>query len=570
MILYVGASLYHVLCFSIHKILYRPEEEAILVIGDNIFSKSGMPQLKQDIEKTNLFSRVVVLKFIEGAYTNPYRIKPSSPKEQIERYIAYNEIWVEDWLEKVKISIEEITEFNSAIDHRHLGLYLLSKQIPYQYFEDGNGLLSREEVQMEFHKKAQYASYAVVQHLHALGNNEVVTKKYANAGAQVDGFHDEKMEDFHVIHLFESLSQKDQRLLLQMFHAKRLSLPVGSRPILYLTRYVKYLQNPTMEHHRFLSSMILDLFAQGAPVIIKPHPRDFSGQYREMFPDAVVLPKQFPSELLPFIYEGKYEKIITTGSTAIDALSEYSKERWKLDIEFEQKFYAIYSYVAAVQFIKYLFPEIQPEEIGVSGCCMELLNPLCRQFLGFEISKDRGRESIYQIMLVDEIKEHQDWTLNAKSVCYLNTLWDFRFADGYSDIFEHLFYLNVSVRKRSEAAVGEEKESALFVQTDDKEIAEKLEYFYFKHTFWRSGMVMFLGNDTKERQEYMKIWAEIFWIKCSEEREKEHWEIPQIPRLRRRISQKDMEAMSQRLIAVKKRRREKNESYGVGSDEIKE
>ena len=50
MVLYVGASLYHVLCFSVHKLLHHRKEEAVLVVGDNIFSKSGMDELKKDIE----------------------------------------------------------------------------------------------------------------------------------------------------------------------------------------------------------------------------------------------------------------------------------------------------------------------------------------------------------------------------------------------------------------------------------------------------------------------------------------------------------------------------------------
>lgn len=461
-----------------------------------------------------------------------------------------------------------VTEFNSAIDHRHLGLYLLSKKIPYQYFEDGNGLLSREEVQVEFHKKAQYASYAVAQHLHALGRSDVVTKKYANQSAQVKGFHDDKMEDFHVVHLFRSLPKQDQEILLGMFHAEKLSIPEGKSPVLYLTRYVKYLQKPTMRNHEFLSSMILDLFAQDAPIVIKPHPRDFSGRYSQMFPDAFVLPKQFPSELLPFLYEGRYAKIITTGSTAIDALSEYSDELIKLDVDFEHKFYAIYSYVAAVQLVKQLFPGIRPDEIGTYGCSKALLHPLCRQFLGFELSKSEKSQKSYRVVLADEIYKGEGEIPKADCVLYLNTCQDYGFADHCPEIFENLHYINISVRKRNRDSVGEEKEIGLFVQTDSKTITKQLEYLYFKYTFLRTGIVMFLGNDTKERQQYMKILAEILWWKCRGEQEKEVIGFPEIPRLRRRVSKKDVEAMSQLLVAVKKRR-EKSESHSICTYEIK-
>ena len=60
MILYVGASLYHILCFSIHKIMNHPKEKALLVIGDNIFSKSGMKELKKDLEEAQIFDQIEI------------------------------------------------------------------------------------------------------------------------------------------------------------------------------------------------------------------------------------------------------------------------------------------------------------------------------------------------------------------------------------------------------------------------------------------------------------------------------------------------------------------------------
>ena len=91
MILYVGASLYHILCFSIHKIMNHPKEKALLVIGDNIFSKSGMKELKKDLEEAQIFDQIEILKFIEGAYSNPYKITKNSDEERIDQYIRYNE-----------------------------------------------------------------------------------------------------------------------------------------------------------------------------------------------------------------------------------------------------------------------------------------------------------------------------------------------------------------------------------------------------------------------------------------------------------------------------------------------
>ena len=42
-----------------------------------------------------------------------------------------------------------------------------------------------------------------------------------------------------------------------------------------------------------------------------------------------------------------------------------SRNRCKLDIEFENKVYAIYQYTAAVLFVREMFPNLKKDEIGV-------------------------------------------------------------------------------------------------------------------------------------------------------------------------------------------------------------
>lgn len=566
MILYVGASLYHILCFSIHKLLCHPKEETILVIGDNIFSKSGMTELYKDIKVSNIFQRVEILKFIEGAYKNPVKLKEGATPEMIDRFIEHNTQWIEQWLAAQKLDLSKVLEFNSAIDHRHLGLYLLAQKIPYQYFEDGNGLLSRKEIQLDFHKKAQYASYAVTKRLYALGQSEYVTKRYANVSAQVPGFLDHKMEDFNVVKLFRKLNEQDQKRILHMFHVKPLKFSKEKKPVLYLTRYVRYLQEPTMENHHFISAMILDLFAEDSPVVIKPHPRDFSGRYRELFPDAVVLEKQFPSELLPIIHSGTYKKIITTGSTAIDAFADYTKEMIKLDVEFENKIEHIYRYIGVILAIKKLFPKIKPEEIGAVGCVREFLDPLCRCFLGFVVPKDFNRDKHYQILLADDIEEKLP---HAKCICYLNTKQDYRFANFHPEVFCDMEYINISIEKISERSCGKRKEDALLFYTKDKECKEKIRFLYLKHTFKRTGVVMFLGNFSLERKKYMKILSEILCLGCQKERHRtvEEHITCRIPKAKKHVTKQDLQSVEKLLAAIKLQRKENYENNSICSHE---
>lgn len=562
MILYIGASIYHILCFSLHKLIYHPQEEAVLVICDNIFSKSGMEELKADIDKAEIFSRTLILHYIEGAYNNPYVLKETSGAEQIDHYIAWNEQWIEQWMEQNQLDISNVAEFNTAIDHRHFGLYLLSKKISYQYFEDGNGLLSRKQVQMEFHKKSQYASFAVTKRLHALGNSSYVTKRYANASAQVPGFYDEKMEDFNVIMLFAGLKEEEQKRILRMFHAKKIVLPQTKKaPVLYLTRYVRYLQKPTIRNHHYLSAMILDLFAQNHLVVIKPHPRDFSGRYGELFPDAVVLDKHFPSELLPFLYHEKFRKIITIGSTAIDALEENTEEIIKLEEGFENKMDSAFGYVAAIQAAKMLFPELKREEIAEAGCLKELLDPLCRDILGFTVCKAE-KDRCYKVILADEVREKIP---DADLVLYLNTDQDFKFADMDPGVFQRLAFLGISVKTTSKKSLGKDSECVILADVKNPKIREAMENFCFRREFPRTKLWMSVGNETREEKEYGKVMAEILWM--SHKTGKENGMLL-LPKRRRKVSMEDVAAVRQLCSVLKKKEEENDENHRICTNEI--
>lgn len=545
--------------------IHHKEDRAVLVVGDNIFSKSGMEELKANLMKAGIFQRVEILKFIEGAYTNPYKITRKSSVERVDQYIAYNEEWIDQWLEKKKIDLNDFDEFNSAIDHRHLGLYLLSKKIPYQYFEDGNGLLSRRWVQLEFHKKAQYASYAICERLQALGENEIVTKKYANESAQLEGFHDEKMEDFNVTKLFPTLKEEDQKKILEMFHVAKIKKKATKDPVLYLTRYVRYLQDPTISNHEFISTMITDLFANDHPLIVKPHPRDFTGRYQDLFPRSKILSKQFPSELLPFLYDGMYEKIITIGSTAIDALKDYGKEVIKLDIEFEHKVHAIYQYIAAVFFVREVFEDIKEDEILLEGCSQELMDPLCKEYLGFKVTNEKKEGKRYKVIFADEIK---DKNMDADCICYLNTQNNFTFVDGMIDGFENLHYLGIKVRQTKKDAVGKREEKAIFVRTKDQEIIDKLENFFIRWEFYHTGVEMFVGNANSAQKQYMEILSEILWIQCKKEREKQEVVSIELPKSKKHISPNDIRMMKQLLQKVKEERKN-DESNSLCTNEIK-
>lgn len=548
MILYVGASLYHILCFCIHRLMYHPDEKALLVIGNNIFSKSGMKELKQDIIKSGIFSQIEILEFIEGAYHNPYHLKESSSEETVRQHIDYSVQWTEDWLRRKKIDLNDYTEFNSAIDHRHLGMYLLAKNIPYQYFEDGNGLLSREQVQRRFHKKAQYASYAITEQLHALGRNPCVTKKYANFSAQLPGFYDEKAEDFSVKELFPKLGQEEQQKIFTLFHSPKIEIDSSIKTTLFLTRYVRYMQESTIENHHYMTAWLLDIFARDSQVVIKTHPRDFSGRYKELFPDAFVLDKQFPSELLPFVFPEKFDRIITIGSTAIDALQEETREMIKMDIDFESQVPYLDQYAAAVFCVRELFQEIGSVSIAQYGCCMELLEPLCRNYLHTDISEHVTEKK--QVLIVDDTR--QDIRDKADCIIFLNTEQQYRFADPCSGIFQDMEYISVLSEPINSSVRHEKKSSGIFIYTKDPIIKKHVSLLNIEFFMRRTKMLLRVGRMTRLQREYAKLMCEMDHILCMRARKENKDVIGSKPWMPETVTSEDVSGLRSLLEFIKK------------------
>lgn len=545
MILYLGASLYHILCFSVHKMIHHPKEEAMLIVGDNIFSKNGMDELKTDIMGSGIFQRMEILKFIEGAYHNPVRLDEDSTKEDVNQFVKENNVWVEKWLSKKEIQMESMTHIYSAIDHRHLGLYILSKQMPYAYFEDGNGLLSREFVQLEFHKNAQYESYAICKFLGGLGQNDSVIKKYANLSAQLPGFQDDKAEDFQVISLFETLSKDMQQIIFHMYHMEEVLDFHGTKPVLFLTRYAKYMKNPTVNRHHFMATILVDLFGDQRPLVLKAHPRDFSGRYAEILPDAKIMARQFPSELLPFVTKEKYQKVITVGSTAIDALTECAEEIIKLNETFEDKLNQIYSYVGMIMAIKRAFPDIKEGEIGYAGPIPEFIAPLGIEYLGISI-EEAVEEKEYKVLWLDQKNYGMYYGEN------LCTLYP-QYLDKIDE--EKMFYLEMMARKTKKSSLGYEGEEILSFQFGNPKNKERLKGWSRIEMFEYTKSRMSVSEMPEKEQEYKR--------ECDKIREL-HGKID-LPKLGESVTEEDVFAMKR----LKEKVRKINENSSICTNEIK-
>ena len=66
-----------------------------------------------------------------------------------------------------------------------------------------------------------------------------------------------------------------------------------------MTQYLKSMAVKDLDVQEQITNLLVDYFAQGFQLVIKPHPKDQWLNYRRMFPEAVLLPPNINSELIP-------------------------------------------------------------------------------------------------------------------------------------------------------------------------------------------------------------------------------------------------------------------------------
>ena len=143
----------------------------------------------------------------------------------------------------------------------------------------------------------------------------VETECLAETGPWADNF----VEDSKAA-LFASVTEPEKQILIRIFVTAALP-PAAEKPFLLLTR--PYLTDgfvSTEAEQTALFGQVLAQYAAGCTVFIKPHPRD-NVNYSTAFPDAIILDKNMPSEVLNIAFPFRFCRAVTTGSSALNTLT---------------------------------------------------------------------------------------------------------------------------------------------------------------------------------------------------------------------------------------------------------
>ena len=504
MIVYYAMSKFHLIFSITHKLTEHRDEKAILYLYASMQDlDTNLPRL----EKADIFEKIFLIDEIN--LRKGWKGLPAgSTEDDIKSNIEVLCDAVDQWL---PYRISEKDTLYIANDHWALGTYCIWNKIPYIYYEDGVGMLSKPDYSLELVRKLNQTHAVIAQYLHAFGLNDCVIKKLADLNNQTEGFFDEKAEHYCLKEKLRNLPEKDIEKLLYIFNAPKFP-GFGRNKTILLTEHFVNMKRLTIEGQTRLYSLIVDFFNGDNQLFIKPHPNDLHLNYLKIFPDAQMVPSKFPSELLPFCFEEPFDLGLAACSTSVLGLKDMLDRIIRFDIDIENTYLNFFRYYTVSQLLKGPFKDIPISQYGLLSDLFHIF--MCENLETEFVNPPSMSENQERIYLVDNwktdlagnscCKTPKDWNDN-DIVLFLNSSLNYDFFE-YLNSHHRQFLSVISIKiydKNSQNSFAHEER--LYIYSKAKNIHQRLEGFHLEKNLSYSNLHLSVEAITSDPQLQIKI-----------------------------------------------------------------
>ncbi len=345
MIIYYAMTKFHLIFSIVHKRRTYGDQEAVLFVYSGL---QGIEEERERIREAGFFREIYPVPEIElKSDWTPLNDKSGETeiRENVQRLVRNVEAWL-------PIPLSGSDTIYLANDHWALGLYCIWKNIPYHYYEDGVGMLSKPEYSRELVYKMNRTHAIVAIYMGAFGQNRLVVEKIGDLENQTEGFSDRKAVHFSLKDELRQLPGEDMERLLAIFDAPK--IPEQEGVTLLLTEHFVNMRRLTIEGQRELYGLLVDFFCTSPRLCVKPHPNDFQISYRQIFPEAEMISRFFPSELLPFCFDRKLDLALAACSTSVYGLRDAAERMLRFDIDIENHYAGLLRYYVCGLILKEL------------------------------------------------------------------------------------------------------------------------------------------------------------------------------------------------------------------------
>lgn len=292
-------------------------------------------------------------------------------------------------------------------------------------------------------------------------------------------------------------------------------IQINENSTLLLTSDFSNLNNMAFEEHKKIFQLIVDYFVPESSLVITPHPDDLM-YYDYLFPQATVIKKKIPSELLPFVFSRKPKTIITLTPTEICNLTGFFENCLLFSTDYVKNFTITHQYYCALKIINELFRNYEVFEMNSDKLLLENLLNISGNQLGRIVKSCKNLSQIpaKSVVLIDDF--NNEILPNAKEIVnflkstdkesiiiFLNSNKEYLFYD-YPDkeILEYL--IPVEILRFSTVDETDLEAKTIFVCTKRKDQRKMIKDQSFEKTL-KSSKEIIKVNAMSEEQLRIKI-----------------------------------------------------------------
>lgn len=313
-VLFVCTTYFHTLNAMLRTIKENINADMMLIHADTA-AVEGFERLQHRIKESQIFQRVILEKNVP---------EPNGIFEKIFWRYGIFKRKVKSFLQ---VDLEDYDEIYVYYDSEWFPRYLKDQRMYYNIAEDG----------MNFSKKERHDSEESIWsmrkwrfcHLRRiLRIGQVKSYKYYTESKYVKTIEVNDKEGI-VFEDKKKIVEKPQKLLMEnisgTLKSRIVDIYMDSQEFLHSNNIAIVLTEPLFVDHDVNSEneqlsiykQLVEMFSE-YQIIMKPHPRD-TLDYNAI-ENVIIISRDFPCELLSWIDQGRIQKYITIGSTAIEGL----------------------------------------------------------------------------------------------------------------------------------------------------------------------------------------------------------------------------------------------------------
>lgn len=387
MVLYHAVSTYQLLEFIIHKVVREIDNEAAIIISNDIIRRYPNYQ----IMLAPYFKKILV-------YDNSKSVNIMSKADEFDDY--FNLIFTD-----AGISINEFEQIYSSCCHAGFGIYISRNMVPYIFFEDAAGALSHAQgVQEHVQKGSMYRDSELTKYGLYDGTTELCKKRIYNMMANKGILTLDKDENFDVALELSQMDVQQRKNIIGIF-TDNTQIPISKNNVLFLTEHLYNLGFMTWNEQCLMYQLVADYFLQDYNIIFKTHPDDLL-TYKKLFPNSKVIREKIPSELLPYLFENIPDCVATISSTSILGMKAVIRKKLEFNQTFsyfEHQFYDLHKYYFALKYIEYYLK--QDYELILCGVNSKIIDNFA-EFVNMSINSYLQCESERNLTSFASEKQH--------------------------------------------------------------------------------------------------------------------------------------------------------------------